>query len=76
MHAGRLLLRPIELLTRERRIDKGLLLQRTRLFPLWRRAVVRRHDDGGGGGRGRGGRGVRVHFVDTRELQKRLQRCG
>ena len=41
---------PIGLLTRERRPDKGLLLQRTGLLPLWWRAVVRRHNDGGGGG--------------------------
>ena len=67
---------PIELLTRERRLDEGLLLQRPRLFPLWWRVVVRRHDDGGGGGQGRGGRGVGMHFVDARELQEGLQRQG
>lgn len=75
MHAGRLLPLPIELLTRERRLDKGLLLQRTRLFPLWWRAVVRRHDDGGCW-RGRGGQGVGVHWVKARELLGRMQRQG
>lgn len=75
MHAIRLLSVPIELLTRERRVDKRLLLQRTGLFPLWWRAVVRRHDDGGGR-RGRGGQGVGMHSVDVRELQKGLQRLG
>ena len=67
---------PIGLLTRERRPDKGLLLQRTGLLPLWWRAVVRRHNDGGGGGGcgRRGGRGVAKHLVDARGLQDVLQR--
>lgn len=79
MHAGRLLSMPIGLLTRERRPDKGLLLQRTGLVPLWWRAVVRRHDDGGGCcGRLRGGRDVAMHLVDARGLQDVLQwlTCG
>jgi hypothetical protein len=74
MHAGWLLSVPIGLLTRERRPDKRLLLQRTGLLPLWWRAVVRRHNDGGGGGCGRsGGRGVAIHLVDARGLQDVLQ---
>jgi hypothetical protein len=65
---------PIGLLTRERRPDKGLLLQRTGLLPLWWRAVVRRHDDGGGCGcERRGSRGVAMHLIDTRGLQDVLQ---
>lgn len=66
---------PIGLLTRERRPDKGLLLQRTGLLPLWWRAVVRRHNDGGGGGGcgRRGGRGVAKHLVDAHGLQDVLQ---
>lgn len=72
-HAGWLLSMPIGLLTRERRPDKGLLLQRTGLLPLRWRAVVRRHNDGGGCGR-RGSRGVAKHLVDARGLQDVLQR--
>lgn len=75
VHAVRLISMPIELLTRERRLDKEILLQRTGLFPLRWRTVVRRHDDSGGG-RGRGGHGVGVHLVDARKLQKGLHRLG